>query len=155
MRASNLITAIVLALISSMAGAPYLPVLAAGTGQVERAPKKHPVDQPTKDAMTEIRNLVADNHSLVTHRRMPKAMALKMSSSVQAQINSIRKNSTLQGDARMEMSAILADLETGAKAVAGESKEISQIDGIVLMDEALAQYANQFEHPGWKAPREL
>jgi len=41
------------------------------------------------------------------------------------------------------------------EAVAGDNKLIGPIDGIVMMDEALARYARVFDHTGWKAPRQL
>lgn len=138
-----------------LVGLPVVSVAADGAKGDTRSAKQHSIDKATQDAMVEIRDLVANNHSLITHRRMPKLTAIKMSSRVVALIEKIRDVSTLKDDARMELSYILADLERGVKAIGGSNKMIGAIDGIVLMDEALAQYANQFDHPGWKAPREL
>ncbi len=102
-----------------------------------------------------IRNLVANNHSLVTHRRMPRKTALSMHASVHQAIKEIRAENTGESDAVDAIQEILRRLEQGVNAVAGKDTEIGPIEGIVMMDEALAKYSEHFDHPGWKGPREL
>lgn len=130
-------------------------IVASAHAESANSQMRHATDETTRAAMVAIRDLVANNHSLVTHRRMPKAASQRMAKNVAGHLEKIRTTSQLEGDARMEMAGILEQLERGVEAVAGRSKDITAIDGIVLMDEALAQYANQFDHPEWKAPRDL
>jgi hypothetical protein len=66
-----------------------------------------------------------------------------------------RESETLSQPSRKAIEPILDVLVSGVEAVAGDNKLIGPIDGIVMMDEALARYARVFDHTGWKAPRQL
>ncbi|MBC7942421.1 MAG: hypothetical protein H7Z19_22150 [Chitinophagaceae bacterium] len=44
---------------------------------------------------------------------------------------------------------MLDDIVAGIEAVAGRDKSVSPLDGLVRADEALARYAEAFDHPGW------
>lgn len=113
---------------------------------------------PTSDhiraEMTAIRNLVAANHSLITHRRMPRQTALSFAAEVTRHVAALRQAKP-DSDAKTALLPLLDAIERGAKAVAGTENGMTQIDGIVEIDEALARYEERFDHPGWKAAREL
>ena len=128
-----------------------------GAGGVEKKSSKFQLSKESQAAMVQIRQIVTDNHSLVTHRRMPVVRAQKIAKQVIDLLRAIRKvdvdGAKNTGQAALEK--ILNNLELGIRAVARADKTLNPIDGIVLMDEALAKYARNFDHPGWKGVREL
>jgi hypothetical protein len=144
----RLIAAVVLA-----AGAAVLS--GVSVAHADKVQVRYALDEASRAAMVSIRDLVANNHSLVTHRRMPPATARRMAEKVRRLADGVRDNGTLPQSARKAIEPILDALVSGVEAVVGDNKQIGPIDGIVMMDEALARYAREFDHPGWRAPRQL
>lgn len=103
--------------------------------------------------MRAIRDLVASNHSLITHRRMPRLAALSFAAALSRHVANLRSSNS-DAQVRQALEPLLATLEQGARAVAGTADGLGQIDGIVAIDEALARYAERFDHPNWKGARE-
>jgi hypothetical protein len=108
-----------------------------------------------KSHMTAIRDAVADVHSLVTHRRLPKQMAVSFAEKVARSVAAIRAEPSHEAAARQVFEPLLVQISSGAEAVAGRNPAVGPIDGIVAIDEALAIYPKRFDHPGWKGAREL
>lgn len=128
---------------------------AAGIQKAGSASKQRlPTSDIVRREMTAIRELVAANHSLITHRRMPKQAALTFAARITGHVRALRK-AIAGNDAKAALSPLLDAIERGARAVAGTGDGLTQIDGIVEIDEALARYQKRFDHPGWKAVREL
>lgn len=115
---------------------------------------KLPTTEAVRTAMKAIRDLTLNNHTLVTHRRMPPASAKKFRSDIKGQVGLVRAaEGSLEVDAAKEIEAVVAAIEKGADAVAGEGGDVTAIDGIVGIDTALQDYAARFEHPGWQPLR--
>ena len=108
-----------------------------------------PTDEPVRKGMLAIRDLVRLNHSLVTHRRMPPDHAARFAAAIKAQVDTILATSAASGAARERLRALTDAIVAGVDAVAGRNKAVSPIDGLVRIDEALARYPAEFDHPGW------
>jgi hypothetical protein len=114
---------------------------------------KFPTDEPVRAGMKTIRDLTLTTHSLVTHRRLAPADARAFHAKVTAAVDRIETQTTLQGQPRTEIDALAADIVKGAASVAGLDPSLPALDGIVTIDEALARYAQRFDHPGWQPLR--
>lgn len=148
----------VLASLALLAGStPALAEPRADTvsrGQVPVAPAEQlATDAVLRAGMATIKKLVHDHHSLVTHRRLPPDAAISFAARVRNETDAIVAKSTLTGKAADEIAPILGKLLDGAEAVAGRKADISQLDGIFLMDEALARYGMNFDDPDWNGKR--
>lgn len=128
-----------------------LLVLLAGLVRAEDA--KNPTDAAVRTEMVAIRELTLNAHTLVTHRRMPPADARTFYSRIKAAVERLRSGTTLDGGVRDEIESLTASILDGAAAVAGESKAMDPISGILAIDETLALYAREFDHPGWQPLR--
>lgn len=114
---------------------------------------RNPTDDVVRAEMKIVRDLTLNAHTLVTHRRMPPADARTFHARVKAAVERLRGGTTLDGGARDEIEALTGQILDGAAAVAGQSKEMTPIDGIIAIDEALALYVKAFDHPDWKPLR--
>jgi len=114
---------------------------------------KWETDEPVRGAMKAVRDLVLRDHSLVTHRRMPPAGARAFHAAIKAEVDRMLAETKVMPEADALLKTIATAIVDGAEAVAGMKKDIEPIDGIVAMDEALADYARRFDHPGWQPLR--
>jgi hypothetical protein len=133
--------------------APVL-LLCLAAGGVQGQESKSPTDEVVRTEMSAIRNLTLNAHTLVTHRRMPPADARTFHARVKAAVERLRTGTTLDGGARDEIESLTGSILAGAAAVGGgETSATTPIDGIIAIDEALALYAKEFDHPGWQPLR--
>jgi hypothetical protein len=141
-------TALALVLAFALLGAPALQardiVPPAG-----HASAPLPTDEPVRNGMLAIRDLVRINHSLVTHRRMPPDHAARFARQVKVEADGILATSKISGAARDKLCALLDDIVAGIEAVAGRDKIVSPLDGLVRADAALARYPQEFDDPDW------
>jgi hypothetical protein len=110
-------------------------------------------DEPVRGAMKAVRDLVLRDHSLVTHRRMPPAGARAFHGVIKTVVERMLAETKAAPGARAALEPIAREIVAGAEAVAGMKKDVEPIDGIVAIDEALADYARRFDHPGWQPLR--
>jgi hypothetical protein len=110
-------------------------------------------DEAVRGAMTAIRDLVLRDHSLVTHRRMQPAGAGAFHGAIKAEVERMLAETKTVPEARAALGPIATEIIAGAEAVAGMKKDVEPIAGIVAIDEALADYARRFDHPGWQPLR--
>jgi hypothetical protein len=117
------------------------------------AAAKWPTDETLRTAMAAIRKATLDNHTLVTHRRMPPSDAQRFADAIAKATSRARESTQLAPDAKAELDSILADIVAGAEAVAGRGDAMTPIDGIVGIDAALARYPLRFDDPTWQPLR--
>jgi hypothetical protein len=110
-------------------------------------------DEIVRAEMKSIRDLTLNAHTLVTHRRMPPAEAKTFHSRIKAAVERLRGGTTPDGSTRDEIEAVTREILGGAEAVAGLNVDVTPIDGIIAIDEALSHYAARFDHPGWQSLR--
>jgi len=110
-------------------------------------------DEAVRRAMKTIRALVLRDHSLVTHRRMSLAGARAFHAAVKGEVERMFADAKIAPEADAALKAIGAEIMGGAEAVVGMKKDVEPIDGIVAIDEALADYGRRFDDPGWQPLR--
>lgn len=140
-------------IVALLVGAPVASWSAEKTKIVPRAGHAIaplPTDAAVQKGMTAIRDLVATNHSLVTHRRMPPDHALRFAAQVKVEADRILATSSLSGEARDKLKALLEEIVTGLGAVAKPAEGATAMEGLARADAALARYPEEFDHPGWK-----
>ncbi len=112
-------------------------------------------DAALRSGMIAIRDLVRLNHSLVTHRRMPPDHAQRFATAIKAERDKILATSTVSGEAKQRLSVLLDEVVAGVDAVAHPEGGVAPIDGLIRIDEALARYPKEFDHPGWTPVQSL
>jgi hypothetical protein len=132
-----------------------LGALGAGATPGKAEPAKLATDAAVRSGMLAIRDLVRLNHSLVTHRRMPPDHAQRFAKAIGAQADTILATSTISGAAKERLAALLAEVTAGVEAVAHPERGVAPMDGLVRVDEALARYPQEFDHPGWAPVQSL
>ncbi len=115
-------------------------------------PAKLATDEVVRKEMTTIRDLTSNAYTLVTHRRMPPADARAYHGKVKAAVERIKADTEMSGEAREEIVKLAGYIERGAGAVAG-SDPMEAMDGMLIVDDSLAIYAQRFDHPDWKPLR--
>jgi hypothetical protein len=123
------------------------------SGAEPGADAKWPTDEIVRTGMAAIRKATRDNHTLVTHRRMPPASARSFADSIAKEARRIRDGAQIPPEARQDLEPLLDDIVAGAEAVAGRGGELTPIDGIVRIDSALARYPVRFDDPTWQPLR--
>jgi len=138
-----------LLLLGVLAGAP----VAAGDKIVPRAGHAIaplPTDEAVQKGMLVIRDLIATNRSLITHRRMPPDHALRFAAQVKVEADKILATTSLSGEALEKLRILLEEIVAGIGAVAKPTDGATSADGLARADEALARYPDEFDHPGWE-----
>jgi hypothetical protein len=135
-----------------MAMAHMGAVAAAEPAGVEQG-TKWPTDEPVRRAMKAVRDIVVRDHSLVTHRRMPPAGARSFHAAVKSEVERMLAETTVAPEANAALKALAGAIVGGAEAVAGMKRAVEPIDGMVAIDDALADYARRFDDPGWQPLR--
>jgi hypothetical protein len=128
------------------------PVLALGEDMIVEETKIRP-DPVLVAEMKFIRDLTLDIHSLVTHRRLSPAAGRSFQDKITASLSRIQEGTTLIGDPRDSLTALVQDITAGAAAIAGKDPSTEPMDGIVLIDDALARYGTLFDDPAWQPLR--
>lgn len=138
-----------------------LAFLAAGLGAAPSSAEKIvpragfaiaplPTDAAVRKGMATIRDLVATNHSLVTHRRMPPDHALRFAAQVKVEADKILASTSLSGDSLEKLRLLLEEVVSGLGAVAKPAEGAAAMDGLAKVDAALARYPEEFDDPDWK-----
>lgn len=110
-----------------------------------------PADENLRKGMVAIRTLVLKSHSLITHRRMPPADARKFAIDIKAEVKRILSAAmNRKSDVSIAITRLMTDIVEGAEAVAGQTATMTDMDGILRIDEALIDYPKRFDHPGWQ-----
>src|SRR5262245_48086799 len=78
-----------------------------------RAAERLPTDEPVRQGMVTIRNLVRTNHSLVTHRRMPPDHAARFAKQVKVEADEILATTKVPNAARDKLKALLDEVIAG------------------------------------------
>lgn len=103
-------------------------------------------------AMREIRVILRNNHSLITHRRLGVSQAHAMAGRIKAEIAKIRA-SKLAKKLNDMLFPILSNLETGVDAIATPTEKVSRIDALFQIDKALGDYEASVDDPEWRPLR--
>lgn len=116
---------------------------------------KLPTDEALRAGMIAIRDLVRLNHSLITHRRMPPDHAQRFAKAIKERADTILATSNVSDAAKQRLAALLGEVTAGVEAVAHPEHGVAPMDGLVRIDEALARYPREFDHPDWAPAQSL
>ncbi len=111
-------------------------------------------DAPLRSGMVAIRALVIDHHTLITHRRLPVAMARSFAGGVTQAVAAIRDETSITADARAALEPLLVSIESSAQSIGAGGDSIRQMDALFAMTRALEAYGQSFDHPDWKPIQE-
>ena len=128
------------------------PSFALGEDMIAEEKRIRP-DPVLMAEMKIIRDLTLDIHSLVTHRRLSPAAGRSFQDKIKGALGRIQAGTTLIGEPRDSLTAMVQDISAGAAAIAGKDPSTEPIDGIVLIDDALARYGTLFDDPEWEPLR--
>jgi len=111
---------------------------------------KWATDAPLREAMTAIRDALQVDHPAIHARTQPSAAYQALAQHIDAQIAHIVAHCKLPTDADANLHVLLAQIIGGADAMR-ESGDLEQARaGAVRVIQALNQYPQYFDHPGWK-----
>jgi hypothetical protein len=128
------------------------PAFALGEDMIAEEKRIRP-DPVLMAEMKIIRDLTLDIQSLVTHRRLSPAAGRSFQDKIKGALGRIQAGTTLIGEPRDSLTAMVQDISAGAAAIAGKDPSTEPIDGIVLIDDALARYGTLFDDPEWEPLR--
>ncbi len=113
-----------------------------------------PTDAPLRSGMESIRASIIEHHTLITHRRLPVAMARSFAGDVGQTVALIREESAVPADARAALDPLLVTIDTSAQTIGAGGDGVRQINALFAMSRALEAYGQSFDHPDWKPLQE-
>lgn len=132
-----------------LAGRAATAQVVLGLPDETTAPAARPLASPAlREAMTAIRKLVLDNHSLVTHRRLSPDQARSFAADIKRHATALEV-----GTDASALSEIVTPLTDGATSIAETGSATSQLAGLEKIETALARYPQLFDDPDWKPLR--
>jgi hypothetical protein len=112
--------------------------------------KKWQTDQPLRQAMTEIRDAVAAQHTAIHNSTATAAQYQALAVKVDDRIAYMVANCKLKPEADTNLHIILADMIAGSDLMKG-ADAAKQRSGALKVMAALQAYPKYFDHPGWRA----
>jgi hypothetical protein len=111
--------------------------------------KKWATDEPLRKGMAEIRSLVDAQHEGIHKGRLKPGEYAALGAKIEAQVGYIVANCKLAPDADANLHVILEEMLEGVEAMKGEEKKSPRAGAGKVVD-ALNEYGQHFDHPGWK-----
>lgn len=121
---------------------------------VAMAQARLPTDAVVRSEMEAIRAAIIEHHTLITHRRLPIAMARLFKDRVGHSLEAIRAATRVAEEARAALDPLLAKIDAGAQTIGAGGDSIGQMDALFAMTKALETYGQTFDHPDWKPVQE-
>jgi hypothetical protein len=114
------------------------------------AGKKWGTDEPLRRAMANIRAATQASLHGIHDATLPAARYDRLARTVEKEVASIVANCRLEPQADAQLHLIVADLVLGADAMAGKRKDLDRRRGALKTVDALQNYGDYFDDPGWK-----
>lgn len=111
--------------------------------------KQWATDQPLREGMAAMRQLLAPQLPAINAGKLDKAGYAKLGQQIEAQVGKIVANCKLDQRTDAMLHPLLADLLSGAAAMQGKGG--SAAAGAQQAVKALNNYGRYFQHPGWQA----
>jgi hypothetical protein len=115
--------------------------------------RKWASDEALRTSMARIGTAVDATLPAVHDGRMSTAQYDALGREIDAQVANIVQNCKLEPAADEVLHAILATMMEGNEALQGKNPKAKRSAGVVQVVEALEQYGDHFEHPGFAAPK--
>ncbi len=114
--------------------------------------QKWSTDASLRKGMASIRDALLPQLSAVRANKLKASQYQALARQTHTQIGFIVANCKLAPQADAQLHLIIAELETAAEAMAGNSKQLSRPEGAMKLRHALETYGELFDHPGWRVP---
>jgi hypothetical protein len=111
--------------------------------------KKWATDEPLRKGMSEIRSLVDAQHDRIHKGTLKPADYAALGKKIEAQVGYVVANCKLDPKADANLHVVLEQMLEGVEAMKGEPKKNPRAGAGKVVD-ALNNYGNHFDHPGWK-----
>ncbi|HLT27981.1 MAG TPA: hypothetical protein VK047_14965 [Zeimonas sp.] len=115
--------------------------------------RKWATDEALRASMARIGAAVEATLPVVHAGRMNDSQYDALGREIDAQVANIVQNCELEPAADEVLHAILATMLEGNEALQGKHARASRSEGVVHVVRSLEQYADHFEHPGFRAPK--
>ena len=119
------------------------------------AGKRWETDTALRQAMRNIRQTMAGAlHDIHENRLLAKGYG-KLAQKVEAEVGNIVANCKLEPKADAMLHLVIADIGAGTDTMAGKDAKARPALGLVMVAQAVNQYGNHFDHPGFKPIRNV
>lgn len=115
--------------------------------------RKWASDDALRTSMSRIGTAVDKSLPAVHSGKMSATQYDELGRQIEAQVANIVQNCKLEPAADEVLHAILATLMEGNETLQGRNPKAERSVGVVQVVEALGQYGDHFEHPGFAAPK--
>jgi hypothetical protein len=111
--------------------------------------QKWSTDAPLRRGMVGVRDAIAAQHAAIHADRATAAQYQALAGKIDGQIADIVQNCKLPPEADAQLHVILTDIIGGSDLMKG-ADEAKRRQGAVMVVEALGNYPQYFDHPGWR-----
>ena len=111
--------------------------------------QKWPTDEALRQGMVNIRKAVTPDLPAIQRDKLNTQGYDQLAGKINAQVAYIVQNCHLEKEADAMLHLVLADIMAGADAMAGKDKQVSRQAGALKVVQALEDYGNYFDPPGW------
>jgi hypothetical protein len=129
------------------AAAPHKLALSQG--------RKWATDEPLREGMGRIRGLVEPQLGAAHAGKLTPAQYRELATQVETEVGGIVANCKLEPKADAMLHLVIADIGAGTDAMAGKDAKTGPALGLVKVAQAVNQYGNHFDHPGFKPIRKV
>jgi hypothetical protein len=113
------------------------------------AGRKWATDEPLRQHMGEIRNVLARQSRAILAGSLSEADAAALGAQIEARVAAIVTDCKLPPAADANLHLVVADLVQAADILQGRTKQKPQ-RGTAIAVRATQMYATYFDHPGWR-----
>ncbi|MCW5660253.1 MAG: hypothetical protein KIT60_21325 [Burkholderiaceae bacterium] len=117
--------------------------------------RKWTTDAPLRAGMGRIRGLVEPQLGAAHAGKLTPAQYRELATQVETEVGGIVANCKLEPNADAMLHLVIADIGAGTDAMAGKDAKTRPALGLVKLAQAVNQYGNHFDHPGFKPIRNV
>lgn len=117
--------------------------------------RKWATDEPLRDGMVRIRNLVEPRLGAAHAGKLTAVQYRELAAQVETEVGAIVANCKLEPEADAMLHLLIADLGAGTDAMAGKNAKLRPALGLVKIVQAVNAYGRHFDHPGFAPIHDL
>jgi hypothetical protein len=158
----SLTTAVAVAAMAAALGAPVWAQTAAhdhGAAAPHKLAlnqgRKWATDEPLRAGMGRIRGLVEPQLGAAHAGKLTPVQYRELATQVEIEVGGIVANCKLEPKADAMLHLVIADIGAGTDAMSGKDAKTRPALGLVRVAQAVNQYGNHFDHPGFKPIRNV
>jgi uncharacterized protein with PIN domain len=112
-------------------------------------------DEPLRAGMGRIRGLVEPQLAAAHAGKLTPVQYRELATQVETEVGGIVANCKLEPKADAMLHLVIADIGAGTDTMAGKDAKTRPALGLVKVAQAVNQYGRHFDHPGFKAIRDV